>query len=139
MSLTYSEEIITYQFKPRKDSTMADHFGAIASKEIGSTRAPLVFPKPQPKNGVTFPLLKSDTAPTAVYKKPDTREELDAQIEALRIKYEPFFQKLAPAPAATRECITLTDFDLREATTEDLTDFSRVLKGEGDWEHITVP
>lgn len=118
---------------------MADHFGAIASKEIGSTRAPLVFPKPQPKNGVTFPLLKSNTAPTAVYKKPDTREELDAQIEVLRIKYEPFFQKLAPAPAATRECITLTDFDLREATTEDLTDFSRVLKGEGDWEHITVP
>ena len=108
---------------------MADHFGAIASKEIGSTRAPLIFPKPQPKNGVTFPLSESNAAPTAVYKKPDTREELDAQIDELRIKYEPFFQKLAPAPTVTRQCITLTDFDLREATTEDLADFSRILKG----------
>ena len=49
---------------------MADHFGAIASKEIGSTRAPLVFPQPQPKNGVTFPLTETNDAPTAVYKKP---------------------------------------------------------------------
>ena len=47
---------------------MADHFGAIASKEIGSTRAPLVFPKPQPKNGVKLPLHQTASAPTAVYK-----------------------------------------------------------------------
>lgn len=118
---------------------MADHFGAIASKEIGSTRAPLVFPQPQPKNGVKLPLKEAAAAATAVYKKPDTREELDELIEELRVKYEPFFQKLAPAPKATREIIALTEFDLREATQEDRKDFSRVLKGEGEWEHITVP
>ena len=118
---------------------MADHFGAIASKEIGSTRAPLVFPKPQQKNGVKLPLHQTASAPTAVYKKPDTREELDALIEEQRVKYEPFFQKLAPVPNSTREVLTLTDFDLREATEQDLTDFSRVLKGEGEWKHITVP
>lgn len=118
---------------------MADHFGAIASKEIGSTRAPLVFPQPQPKNGVTIPLAKTDDAPTAVYKKPETREELDEIIENLRVTYEPFFQKLAPAPKQTREIISLTNFELRESTAEDLADFSRVLKGEGEWEHITVP
>ena len=55
---------------------MADHFGAIASKEIGSTRAPLVFPQPQPKNGIKLSLNQTKTQPTAVYKKPDTREDL---------------------------------------------------------------
>ena len=67
---------------------MADHFGAIASKEIGSTRAPLVFPQPQPKNGVKLSLNQTHTQPTAVYKKPDTREELDALIVQSGKTYE---------------------------------------------------
>ena len=87
---------------------MADHFGAIASKEIGSVRAPLVFPQPQPKNGIKLPLHRTTASPTKVYKKPDTREELDAIIEELRVKYTPFFQKLAPQPAETRSTLSLS-------------------------------
>ena len=64
---------------------MADFFGAIAAGEIGSKRLPLIFPEPTPKNGVEFPLQKvSGQAPLVVYKKPDSRAELDMQIEALR-------------------------------------------------------
>ena len=118
---------------------MADFFGAIAAKEIGSKRVPLVFPQPIPKNGVQFPLNETTAAPTAVYKKPCTREELDAEIEALKKHYAPFMQELAPAPEATRETLPLTQFQMRKQTEADLINFAGVLSGEGEWQNITVP
>ncbi len=119
---------------------MADHFGAIAANEIGSKRAPLVFPEPTPKNGVLFPLAAPETGiPTEVYKKIDTREEVDFEIEKLKTKYAPFMQRLAPVPAKTRETLTLSAFQMREETEEDRADFTRVLRGEGEWDNITVP
>ena len=90
---------------------MADFFGAIAAGEIGSKRLPLIFPEPTPKNGVQFPLNEAiGQAPLAVYKKPSSRTELDAQIEALREYYTPFMQKLAPKPKSTRTTFLLKDF-----------------------------
>lgn len=119
---------------------MADHFGAIAANEIGSKRAPLVFPEPSPKNGVCFPLEKNkNKLPSDVYKKLNTREELDLEIEKLKTQYAPFMQKLAPIPQATRETLALTAFDMREAKEEDLADFSRILLGVGEWKRIAIP
>ena len=119
---------------------MADHFGAIAANDIGSKRAPLVFPEPTPKNGVRFPLTRPENdTPTAVYPKISTREELDFEIEALKTHYAPFMQKLAPIPVSTRETVNLKAFDMREATPEDFADFTRVLRGEGEWTRINVP
>ncbi len=118
---------------------MADFFGAIAAKEIGSKRVPLVFPSPQKKNGIKIPLSQSKKALTEVYKKPDTREELDALIDELRIKYAPFLQNLAPKISETREKIILENFALREEQEEDRLDFSRVTRGEGEWKNISVP
>ncbi len=118
---------------------MADFFGAIAANEIGSTRAPLVFPEPAPWNGKSFPLSPTCDAPTKIYKKTDTREELDELIEGLRVKYEPFMQNLAPKTESTRSVLNLTSFDMREATEADFKDFSRVLSGAGEWKKIEVP
>lgn len=119
---------------------MADFFGSIAAGEIGSKRVPLVFPEPTPKNGVVFSLEKAKgKAAHEVYKKISTRAELDFEIEKLKTKYEPFMQKLAPVPKSTREAVVLSAFDLREAAPEDMSDFSRVLRGEGEWKKITVP
>lgn len=119
---------------------MADFFGAIAAGEIGSKRLPLVFPEPPPKNGVLFPLqYNKEQKPLSVYKKPDSRAEMDMQIEALREYYTPFMQKLAPKTKSTRTAIVLKDFQMRGQTEEDLADFSRVLYGAGEWETVTVP
>ena len=119
---------------------MADFFGAIAAGEIGTGRAPLVFPEPTPKNGVVFRLEKtSGSMRREVYKKIDTRAELDFEIEKLKTKYAPFMQKLAPSPKNHRNALELTSFGIREAEPEDLADFSRVLRGEGEWKQITVP
>lgn len=119
---------------------MADFFGSIAAGEIGSKRAPLVFPEPIPKNGVVFRMEKTDDRiPHEVYKKIDTRAELDFEIEKLKTKYAPFMQKLAPVPKTHRESLELSSFDMRQAEMDDLADFSRVLRGEGSWKKITVP
>ncbi len=118
---------------------MADHFGAIAAGEIGSKRAPLVFPTPTPKNGVRFPLTAHKGKATDVYKKMSTRAELDEEIERLKEDYALFLQKLAPKPEKTRDILNLTAFSMREATEDDLSDFGRVLRGEGEWKNITVP
>ncbi|MBR6743624.1 MAG: hypothetical protein IKM00_00195, partial [Clostridia bacterium] len=119
---------------------MADFFGAIAAGEIGSKRLPLIFPEPTPKNGVSLPLRYSENQlPTAVYKKPDSRTELDAQIESLREYYTPFMQKLAPKPPSARTTFILKEFQMREQTEDDLADFSRVLCGAGEWQNINVP
>lgn len=119
---------------------MADFFGAIAAGEIGTGRAPLAFPEPIPHNGVVFRLEKAKgQSPREVYKKIDTRAELDFEIEKLKTKYAPFMRKLAPAPCRQRSAFELTSFDLREAAPEDLADFSRVLRGDGEWKPVTVP
>ncbi|MBR5188131.1 MAG: hypothetical protein IKW18_06630, partial [Clostridia bacterium] len=119
---------------------MADFFGAIAAGEIGSKRLPLIFPEPTPKNGVQFPLQKvSGQSPLVVYKKPDSRADLDMQIEALKEHYTPFMQKLAPKPQNPRTTFLLKEFQMREQTESDLTDFSQVLSGQGEWKNITVP
>jgi len=119
---------------------MADFFGAIAAGEIGSKRLPLVFPEPMPKNGILIPMQPGDgQKPTPVYKKPDSRIELDAQIEALREYYTPYMQKLAPKPQNMRTVLPLKTFRMRPQAEEDLSDFSRVLSGAGEWENVTVP
>ena len=93
---------------------MADFFGAIAAGEIGTGRAPLVFPEPTPKNGVVFRLEKtSGSMRREVYKKIDTRAELDFEIEKLKTKYAPFMQKLAPSPKNHRNALELTSFGIR--------------------------
>jgi hypothetical protein len=98
---------------------MADFFGAIAAGEIGSKRLPLVFPEPTPKNGVLFPLqYNKEQKPLSVYKKPDSRAEMDMQIEALREYYTPFMQKLAPKTKSTRTAIILKDFSNARANRE---------------------
>ena len=119
---------------------MADFFGAIAAGEIGSKRLPLIFPEPTPKNGVNFPLKEAlGQTPLSVYKKPSSRADLDAQIESLREYYTPFMQKLAPKPKNMRTTFLLKDFQMREQTEADLSDFSRVLSGKSEWKNITVP
>ena len=118
---------------------MADFFGAIAANEIGNKRAPLVFPKPAPWNGKTFTLSKACGAPSEVYKKPDTREELDGLIEELRLKYEPFMQNLAPKTECTRSVLPLKTFAVREAEEADFLDFARVMRGEGKWKQVEIP
>ncbi|MCQ2436191.1 MAG: hypothetical protein MJ101_04720 [Clostridia bacterium] len=115
---------------------MADLFGAIASNDIGKGRLPLVHVTPEAKNGVIFPLTDSDGKPTEVIPKMSTKAELDAEIDRLKAHYLPFFAELAPKSVQTRTRTDITEFDFRHATDDDLTDYSRIVSGAGEWERV---
>ena len=119
---------------------MGDFFGSIAAGEIGTKRLPLVFPTPTPKNGVIFELSCSESeTPFDVPAKMSTKKELDIEIERLREKYEPFFKNFAPKTDNKRKKTEIPEFQMREATSEDLSDFSRVVRGDGEWKDVKIP
>lgn len=119
---------------------MADFFGAIAANDIGYKRAPLVFPAPTPWNGVSFPLSDANgEKPLAVQAKMSSRAELDAEIEKLRQKYEPFMQDIAPKHEEMRTRTEIRHFDYRVQTEADKGELPSVLAGMGKWESVTVP
>ena len=119
---------------------MADFFGAIAANDIGAKRAPLRFPTPAPWNGISFPLSDAKgEEPLRVPAKMSTREALDAEIEKLRQKYEPFMQDLAPECEKTRVRTDLRKFDYRVQTEADRGNILSVLAGGGEWESVTIP
>lgn len=60
------------------------------------------------------------------------------ELKALRERYRPFMQNLAPAPDVRRSRQACTHFQFRYDTPEDA-DFTRVLDGAGEWEEVTVP
>lgn len=119
---------------------MADFFGAIAANDIGFKRAPLRFPTPTPWNGISFPLSDAKgESPLRVPAKMSTREELDAEIEKLRQKYEPFMQDIAAECEKTRIRTDLRNFDYRVQTEADKGNILSVFAGEGEWESVTIP
>jgi len=119
---------------------MSDFFGSIAAGEIGAKRLPLVFPTPTPKNGVIFELSYSESeTPFDIPAKMSTKKELDIEIERLRKKYEPFFKNFAPNTDSKRKKTEITDFQMRDATSEDLSDFSRIVRGDGEWKDVKIP
>ncbi|MGN1096151.1 MAG: glycoside hydrolase family 2 protein [Eubacteriales bacterium] len=118
---------------------MADFFASIAAGEIGTKRLPLVFPSPEKKNGILLSLDNADVAPLPVPEKMGTKKELDREIERLKKKYAPFMRRLAPKKETKRTFFPLTSFSMREATKEDISDFSRVIYGEGEWKNINIP
>jgi hypothetical protein len=62
-------------------------------------------------------------------------------LAALRKSHAPFLKTLAPRPPAAlqRDRLALTQWQWRIGTEEDAADFGRVLRGEGDWETVSVP
>ena len=55
----------------------------------------------------------------------------------LRAYYAPFLKN--HAHKTTENAVLITDFSYRKETEEDKADFSRVLKGEGEWEQVKIP
>ena len=81
---------------PKGAKRMADIFGAIAAAKKTASRLPLISPKPQEKNRNVLSMTPSVSPPAPVYKKMDSKNELDLEIEKLKSKYAPFRRKVAP-------------------------------------------
>ena len=118
---------------------MADIFGAIAAAKKTASRLPLISPKPQEKNNKVLLMKPSVSSPAPVYKKMDSKKELDIEIENLKNKYAPFRRRIAPEVKSARKRTILTDFKYRLGCDEDLKHFSDVQNGYGEWKDIKIP
>jgi hypothetical protein len=116
-----------------------DRFAEIASRKYADRSDLLITPQPPVLPEINLPVSNN---PEAVFKseKPvSTPEELYAELDKLRKKYEPFMQNLAPEVGQTRAQLPLTEFKWRIETPEDQKNFGATLNGEGNWKTVTIP
>ena len=71
--------------------------------------------------------------------KMDTKEELNAELDKMRLNYAPFMQDFAPAIQNTRFKINLNTFKWKEETEHDKQNFAALLNGEGNWSEVAIP
>jgi len=117
-----------------------DFFAEVAARRVEYRDSSLVEPQPPVLPAVELPVEKTGAAQFAPLRKMSTEQQLAAELDIFRTRYEPFMQHLAPSAAVqTRRSNLLTRFDWRLQTEADAKDFSGVLCGEGAWESVTVP
>ena len=105
---------------------------AIGSDDKGIHKEQLITPGPPQLPETVLPWTLG-SQPFTPMDKLDTPQELTAELDRIRTRYEPFTANLAPAIPNTRITAPITSFDWRQATPEDGKDFLIPLTGKGDW------
>ncbi len=77
--------------------------------------------------------------PTLFDIEEDMEATLRQQMEDLKTQYAPFMQRLSPKIRNCRKILTFDQFQWREISQADRSDFSRVSSGEGPWELVKIP
>lgn len=111
----------------------------IGSYKINVEKEKMVDSIPEPLEEV---YLSAGIDKDAMFEMPDnnwTEERLKQAMDEQREYYLPFFKDHAPKIENTRTRQELVEFQWRVGTEEDAADFSRVLKGEGEWETVKIP
>lgn len=72
-------------------------------------------------------------------EKIESKEDMMAALSVLRQKYAPYFKDFAPALQPVRRTIPIEGMQFRLETDEDKADYSRVVKGEGEWKDVPIP
>ncbi len=116
-----------------------DKFTDISTRSYDNRTNLLIVPQPP-----VLPDISLDVThiPSAVFKPVNdisTKEELYVELDKMRKLYEPFMQNLAPAFTSSRHQVLLSEFNWREETQDDITDFPSTMKGEGKWEKVKIP
>jgi hypothetical protein len=117
-----------------------DLFAEIAAQRQTVREAALVQPAPAPLPARVFPMEELD--PAAAFTplaNLDTPEQLQAELQCQRARYAPFLRDLAPPLPATRLTVPVETCAWRLQTGADRVDFLATLRGEGDWESVTIP
>ncbi|MBA7497790.1 MAG: glycoside hydrolase family 2 [Clostridia bacterium] len=66
-------------------------------------------------------------------------EKFKKELLKLKEKYQPFLANHTPKPKVSRQGWHQTSFEFRYEQKEDRKDFSRILKGKGEWEKVIIP
>lgn len=116
-----------------------DHFAEIGARTIG-LHPDLEVVKPPELPPILLAATHSD--PAAAFSplpKMRTAEQLAHEVADTRSRFEPFLKDLAPKLENERLITSLTEFDWRMETAEDLADARLAIDGGGIWQRINVP
>lgn len=116
-----------------------DKFADIGTQKYYTSDSLLVIPQPPVLPDINLPVIYNPAAVFKVENPISTKEEFYSELVKLRKQYEPYMQNVAPVPENTRIQIPLTDFNWRVETPEDLGNFAATIRGEGNWQKVTIP
>ncbi|OZB99089.1 glycoside hydrolase family 2 [Paenibacillus sp. XY044] len=113
-------------------------FAEIAFREHPLAKDGMEEIKPRVWAQKLFRSSESAAEPYAVKGFDERLKWFEEELNRLRKQYRPYLQSLSPSSVYIRPSQELTSFDFRYAD-ERHGEFSRVLQGEGEWEHISIP
>jgi hypothetical protein len=99
---------------------------------------PLPVP-PRPERILPVGDSPTDAARFEPVRRSANAEDLASELAAIRARYEPFLQNLAPKPEEMRQRLALEHFQWRLETAEDRADAGVPLAGGGAWEQVRIP
>ncbi|MCX8053886.1 MAG: beta galactosidase jelly roll domain-containing protein, partial [Armatimonadetes bacterium] len=115
-------------------------FAHIASKRMDEHAEDLVEPSPPDLPNLVLPL--DELNPNALFqpsKKIDSPIKLRRELLKQRRLNARFLRNFAPKAESQRISVELVEFDWREQTEEDLTNFAGTLAGHGEWKKVSIP
>ncbi|RIJ50406.1 glycoside hydrolase family 2 [Maribellus luteus] len=116
-----------------------DHFAQIGNR-VQATRTHLLEDKLPPVLPEKYLLaMERVNKGFSPIEKLDTEEELKAELARMRKEFLPFMKNYAPEIEKTRERLPLSEFQWREETAADRTNFASALQGQGSWTTVQIP
>ena len=117
-----------------------DKYAEIGTMDIKATREALITEEPEALPELYLTAEGIDRGAIFTYQDKElNKEQLEAAITKQKAYYMPFFADHAPALQIKRLQKELKYFDWRIGTDKDARDFQAVLRGEGNWEQVTIP
>jgi hypothetical protein len=117
-----------------------DIFSSIAQQRSEHRMDLLMRPEPLELPEIELPCGTHD--PTASFHaaaKMSTKIELLEELSIYKEKYRVFMENCAPELLPVRHSFKVTNFDWRQETAADESDFSSTLNGAGEWEQVKIP
>lgn len=117
-----------------------DQYAEIGKIQITAREGVMITEEPEQLPEIFLPAEGIDKdAVFACREKELSKEQLDKAVAEQKVYYKTFMADYAPALQSERISKELTCFDWRVGTDADAADFLSVLRGEGDWEKVTIP
>ena len=116
-----------------------DYFAGIGNRKQNNRMHLLEEKKPPVLPEKYLPLDKGRKAAFKEAEEMSTKEELYAELDKLKERFLPFMKDVAPEMKDYRDRIYLRNFKWRLETDKDRQDFISTLKGDGDWEEVSIP
>jgi hypothetical protein len=126
---------------PKKTASTIDLFADIATNLPFLESEGISVPPPTPKSDRVLPLQLGEQIPSPRphAERIRTAEELEDALQCQRKWAKTYLRDLTPKLPTRRSSIIFKNCDWRVASEQDIADLTIALRGEGDWESVSIP